>query len=68
MERDIKQSNASMVGGTGGSLGGATASDLERGFTTCDKESAAEERAEEGEMDNEPMEEGFVGRPMGWDR
>lgn len=65
MEKEIKQSNAAKVGGTNGSLGGATPADLERGYITSetDGESAAEEAAE-----TVRMPDGFVGRPMGWDR
>lgn len=67
MEKALKQSNASLIGGTGGSLGGASTSDLERGFMSDEEpgESMAHERSETGE---ELMSEGFVGRPGGWER
>jgi hypothetical protein len=66
MENDIKQSNAGMTGGTNGSLGGAKASDLERGFITDSTEPGHD--SNELSKDEKPFEGGFVGRPTGWQR
>ena len=70
MKDDLKQSNASKVGGTGGALGGATSSDLERGFMSdsdvdIGEELPTEDMVETGEV---PLQDGFVGRAKGWER
>lgn len=74
-ERDLPQSNAAFEGATGGSLGGASMTDLKRGYSLP----AAGEHAEgcccnecmteylDGASDG-PAPRGFLTRPEGWER
>jgi hypothetical protein len=60
-------SDASIRGGTGGSLGGASEADLRRGYT--DAEAPAPERPDAPVppwVEREPG--GFLNRPRGWER
>lgn len=65
---EMPMSDAAMRGATGGSLGGASKSDLRRGFTDCCSE---DDNGPDSVLDSIwPPEEpgGFLGRPHGWER
>jgi len=63
----MKESNAGMTGGTNGALGGASATDLQKGFIP--EQPAVEKHEWDMPMLTEkPKEGGFVGRPEGWER
>jgi hypothetical protein len=53
---------------SGGSLGGASASDLERGYTDCGEERDGYGEAGIAPYDPFPEQRGFLDRPNGWDR
>lgn len=62
----VPSSDASYRGGTAGSLSGASAADLKRGFTT---DNASQDYADKyGELPDEPLKGGFLGRAKGWER
>lgn len=63
----LKQSNAGITGGTNGSLGGASTTDLQNGFIP-EQPAVTARDWEMPMMTEKPKEGGFVGRPEGWER
>jgi len=68
----MKESNAGIVGGSGGSLGEASTGDLKKGYTKQDV-MLPEGYCDEGEETfisdlKEDSMEGFAGRPKGFER
>lgn len=61
---DLKQSDASLVGGTNGSLNGLTKSDLARGYG----DAGVDEYANVETATFEQQQGGFLKRPHGWER
>ena len=61
---DLKQSDASIVGGTNGSLNGLTKTDLERGYG----DAGVDEYANTESPTFEQQQGGFAKRPQGWER
>ncbi|HYE41467.1 MAG TPA: hypothetical protein VEB23_16125 [Ramlibacter sp.] len=56
-----------MEGASGGSTGGASASDLERGYTDCSEH--REDYMGDAIAPYQPERpQGFLDRPQGWDR
>lgn len=62
---DLPASDAGLTGGTNGALGGASKSDLERGFTDANEQCDAPTCEP---MTNSDVRPGFCGRPNGWER
>ncbi len=62
----LPNTSGSREGASGGSLGGATAKDLERGYIPCDEQDSGYD----GLMDADDAgpKPGFLGRPHGWER
>ncbi len=57
-------SNAGITGATGGSAGGASMSDLKRGYTDCNDEADYPSYLEPAAA----PQGGFLNRPRGWER
>jgi len=68
----MKESNASIKGGSNGSLGGATTADLKQGYMKQDDKLPSDycDEDEESFLDElyEKPDGGFVGRPKGFER
>jgi len=64
----MKDNGGSRSGGSNGSLDGATAADLDRGYSDATPESEKLEDVAECCDPFEKPEGGFVGRPSGWER
>lgn len=61
----MKESNESIKGGTGGSVADTSKSDLKRGYSTVEEPQRDNNVSFE---DESPSNDGFVGRPQGWER
>lgn len=65
-DKDLPESKTGIIGGTNGSLGGATEADLERGFTT--EQEPDNDEDDNGWVNPDPLVSGFLGRNGGWER